>query len=81
MQHNPQSRAYFAIVMSAIVVCFVIALTLLHGGASDAHKTKDHDTGHKAEASGYSHGEAKAVPSSTKMGGSETGEEGAPQKH
>ena len=65
-QHNPQSIPYLVIVMAGIVVGFTIALSILHGGGS--HKTTDHDTAHKSEASDTTHGHANNKPSDEKMG-------------
>ncbi|MEM7191784.1 MAG: hypothetical protein AAF405_02760 [Pseudomonadota bacterium] len=48
-QHNPLSRAYFVIVMVAIVICFVIAQIILSGGHGK-HAEAGHDHGHKAES-------------------------------
>ncbi len=65
-QHNPQSIPYLVIVLVAIAVCFMIALSILHG--ADSHKTTDHGSAHKSEASDSSHGHTNDKPADTKMG-------------
>jgi hypothetical protein len=67
-QHNPQSVPYLVIVMVAIAVCFMIALSLLNGGGDDAHTTADHESAHKSDASDSSHGHTNNKASDTKIG-------------
>jgi hypothetical protein len=67
-QHNPQSIPYLVTVLVAIAVCFMIALSILHGGGGDSHKATDHGSAHKSEVSESSHGHTNDKPADTKMG-------------
>ena len=59
-QHNPRSRTYLIVVLTATVICFALAKLILGSGHGESHTATEHDSSHQTEASGVIQNETKS---------------------